>query len=1307
MALRSTRYLLRGLTICLLVGCGSGKTPTAVVTTAAAPSAAAEPRPDAIEYPIAISERTTQQRYESELAAASAFLKEEKLPEAYGAVKRAQAVDDTLLVKSLLASIEGRAEFSQTANTTAAAIVALIAEGRIESAGQIVRDALRVFGGSGAGPYFAGLQRQTDALVLSGMDPPARGAHVQKDLEEAIKASALRSAVLAFEQGKFLSNEARVRRAFDDVRTRLRRFEDAIGRAYLLRRDASRRREFQLAVREATELWPTLDVARIIDDVALMDQCTRDRVVLLDFDVHGTPSAFAVARAVARDLTAALHGRYDVVDRSEWMQVLTDLGLTAEQIVDDNAARREFALKANVRYVVLGDVFASNGLIVLGRILDGVTGSVVQTSRIVGIAPDSMDRFIPQFVAMLLMSDEQRWDYESQVGQLGNAAPAIAADGALPKMPESIAANAPPRVLAASVRHAAIDAGATDAIRSQLGAATGTPKIADDHPLRDKVCAMAIERGDDLLRRGMFLAAHAQYQRAYGLSRNPLELSPRLDRCRAHVLNDESTGGKPRLLVCDFAVPAGFDSPGAGPCLSDLVAAYASSFFSVIDRAELHWCMERLGLTLRDVATDPSLRFYLARALDARYIAMGMATRDASGYEAGLAVVDAEIGPQVATMRIRAETWPKLRRRLDELANPANWTPESAARRAESEPRMELLLSEAAKHAYFKDFGAALELAREAVQIRPDDVRSRTDVDVYERQIHQVRLADERELASIRRFSFLQAERAARTELLRRVEAARAPAGAQPVPESDRVRRRDLAQLLLISQARTARSDGDYELAAHLMAAAIALQNRPELEQEFAQIRRQTLSQMRVRLAQEATEREQTSQRLRDAELREIKTRLEYARNERAIQLQAWTKWRDDADRREHARLLAEARSTPADHGRHLWLLQSARRLSAGGDTERLVMAARLAQARAVATQQGTLSQLEARFAAELEARPKLDAEARRNLNFYTEALKNGQQALRFGQFERADRLFTEAMRYVQSDDALRGLRAAQDGQQRSKELEDARASTARAANVDVAKLLETGRAAFEEGRLDDALNTFRRARTASPDNEEVAKWIARTEKAQVDQLAAERRRPGELGAEAPKPSAPTTTAAAPTAASTARNVAKPAAVETTPEIVKPTAPLDPAARLKADFDRLVDQGRVALSFRRFDEAELALDSALRLMPSDPDATVLLSQARKKIGPPPEFVRHMQSAAAYEKQDRFGDALAAYKDALRIAPNDPIAARRAEYSQRMDAGFKALRANNSLQAAMEFESALRAVPNDAAAIRALRQAQIK
>ena len=88
-------------------------------------------------------------------------------------------------------------------------------------------------------------------------------------------------------------------------------------------------------------------------------------------------------------------------------------------------------------------------------------------------------------------------------------------------------------------------------------------------------------------------------------------------------------------------------------------------------------------------------------------------------------------------------------------------------------------MSEAAKHAYFKDFGAALELAREAVQLRPDGVRARMEVDAYERQIQQTRRTDEQELASIRRFSFLQSERAARTELLRRVEAARAPAGAQ------------------------------------------------------------------------------------------------------------------------------------------------------------------------------------------------------------------------------------------------------------------------------------------------------------------------------------------------------------------------------------------------------------------------------------------------------------------------------------------------------------------------------------------------
>jgi hypothetical protein len=91
--------------------------------------------------------------------------------------------------------------------------------------------------------------------------------------------------------------------------------------------------------------------------------------------------------------------------------------------------------------------------------------------------------------------------------------------------------------------------------------------------------------------------------------------------------------------------------------------------------------------------------------------------------------------------------------------------------------------------------------------------------------------------------------------------------------------------------------------------------------------------------------------------------------------------------------------------------------------------------------------------------------------------------------------------------------------------------------------------------------------------------------------------------------------------------------------------------------------------------------------------------------PPAAYTQQMQSGAFNEKQEKFADAVKAYKAALQIVPNDQAATRRADYAQHMDAGLNALKTGKKPDAAREFDAALKSVPNDPVATKWLQQAR--
>jgi len=79
----------------------------------------------------------------------------------------------------------------------------------------------------------------------------------------------------------------------------------------------------------------------------------------------------------------------------------------------------------------------------------------------------------------------------------------------------------------------------------------------------------------------------------------------------------------------------------------------------------------------------------------------------------------------------------------------------------------------------------------------------------------------------------------------------------------------------------------------------------------------------------------------------------------------------------------------------------------------------------------------------------------------------------------------------------------------------------------------------------------------------------------------------------------------------------------------------------------------------------------------------------------------MQVGATLEKQQKYDDAINAYKSALKLMPGDV----KATVGVHMAGGRKALAARKFTEAAKEFEEVLRVSPNHAEATKALQQAR--
>ena len=116
-----------------------------------------------------------------------------------------------------------------------------------------------------------------------------------------------------------------------------------------------------------------------------------------------------------------------------------------------------------------------------------------------------------------------------------------------------------------------------------------------------------------------------------------------------------------------------------------------------------------------------------------------------------------------------------------------------------------------------------------------------------------------------------------------------------------------------------------------------------------------------------------------------------------------------------------------------------------------------------------------------------------------------------------------------------------------------------------------------------------------------------------------------------------------------------PAALEGHKQAEKRLNELQEETRRQTDFNRLMDQGDRALRNRRYEEAERAYNKAVTLLPRNLDARNGLREAQKGLEKmKQDFNRLMQQGDLAMQSLRFGDAVRAFQRDVQIGdfPDD-------------------------------------------------------
>lgn len=1293
------------------------------------------PTPDDDPQPLVqlvnrVVEPSQQERYDNTLLEAVNLLSERKYTQALLALETAQTIQDTEPVRQEIAKVKGliqqQEEQHSSATRTAQDIQTVLNEGKADEAARLSTDALQQFGGSELAETLTRLKRQADALTTA-LDQNQTGlaerrTRLLQEGDAALRDGNLRAGLIGLEQALQLGDNPAVRQRYEEARTAVQRYDDQRQLAFQLRRNPYQLEDALAALREAQKAWDTPQVRMDQEEFNLALQKRRDRLTVADFELRGDVGLPLAGRTLSEELLPHFKSRFDLAEREQINQVLGELKLEAAALPDNPEGRQEVGRLARVRYMVVGSVTPLQGVTVHARLVDVSSGLIVQTARLSAPDMNGLMRRLSVLAQMLMMNDEQKAAFEHLLAEKEVVALKPIDPAPLPPPPPPVVPNVPPpppppplvTYTMAPVPLGGVSVADFNRLPPVVVVPAGPPPveviIAREDPRRRRMLQLSLEIGDNLFRRGLHQEAHRQFSLALSFCDDHRDIEIRIGRCRPFlppppppivvvpppvvvvrptlplpppVVVVPPPFIRPRVIFFSFVVNAdpGLVPSRYGDLLADQYASYFGNTLDIIDRGEVCWYMGRLGITMREVLNDPSARYCLAQALNARFILYGTVQQTFS-FDVNSHLIDARTGNRTGTGKIHVQDHQELKLRLSELAKQIRLDPNSQAQLAREGQDSEKVLNQA-RQLQKTDPAQAAAVLRTALKQNPNNTAMQSLLTQNEQILNQKALQETQVKEAARRQAEAEAARKKQVELARQSDLARQRAEQEAKSRTEANRqlaeqKKQKAYEQLRADGQKALLKGDYAEAVQNFQSATALKPSEEGFKELAQAQAKAQEASRQKLLAEQQKKDLERKRAQEA----AQARVDAEKKRLAEQEAARRKVQEEHDQKEYARLLDQSKLLLKNnrYPEALAAAQSAQQLRRSPEIEQQILNIKQEQSLAVARLKGDKERLEAekRVAEEKTRQAQAEAANKTRQDSYSKLLKQAQQDLLDKKYDQAITQYQEAGKLFRTDAVISGLRQAE--QLRSHELAVKQAEANQKQDqekklVQIQKLLADGQAALTAGNYDAADKSINDAAKLAPGNVDVLAARNRLQQARQDYLARNRKKlddyqallqrgRSEVAAGKYNEALASFQAASqllPEDAAAKNLIAQTRKAQS--DAVTEEARKQELEQKGAKVRQLVAGAQQAIGGKDFAGAGRLLDEARKLLPTDPaiaSAQADLDKARKVavVDPP----RSKKTQEDYElafgagqdamKKRNYQGAVNAYTEALRLLPGD-------------------------------------------------------
>lgn len=673
------------------------------------------------------------------------FLGERRWSRALDALEKSMEASAREWLPPIVRRLQQQIVREKEAELVADDVQILLESGRFVEAHDLASQALMAFSHYLCRQRFASLYRQAVSWQMATAAEADRTKILQRLRQDYAEANQNRhwyACWVFLDELRSWSNEKERGNDLVALEQRLQRYEAVRRHGWTLWRQKERGDMVIAAFKEAAAIWTNPESLSELNEARLARRRFFDGLLAVaPIRMLGELGTTQTGSDLAEELAPKFRPRFEVLSHSQFQQRLRSVGLNENALHDELTQRKLSAALPEIRYLALGTLTPWAGVTLDLHVRDLKTGLVVLAIQDTAASREHLRVRLPEMVRDMLaqedfrlvpsveeqtaMVEEIQWNIpvdvepleKTPVAKLLRTDPIVPPRPIIPPVGDALMANVRqifdrwPTLWADPAER---PSNKVDPERYRL--------------LSRKAAAVAVELGDDYLRRGYFIEARKQYEFAEVHGPESWAIRDRADWSR--WLTPEShliSYSVPRVIVFDFFMAEATSGipPHLPRRMSDYLAEYLAPEWEAVGRNESAYWLRRLGLSLSDILTDAAARMVAARALQARYCLFGWISRepylDVRAY-----LLEAETGNLVSAGRIRARDWSDVKTRLAELGHVLKLVPQERQQHEATNAQWAWLLNEI-DQARDRDrsLRRVVELAENGFKLRPESVEMR------------------------------------------------------------------------------------------------------------------------------------------------------------------------------------------------------------------------------------------------------------------------------------------------------------------------------------------------------------------------------------------------------------------------------------------------------------------------------------------------------------------------------------------------------------------------------------------------------